>query len=187
MSNILYLDYLKSIDKENVMNLIKIIEGLCENTEYPMIFLYFSTDGGEVDACEILIDYFNTCNKNIILIPIGNISSAGFDIVIRSKIVKRIIYDCFACVHLSNDEIFTRDLKNNSSYSTMKEAKMYQLNANEYKFFRSLGIFTRKELLEIKHGNDIWIHTDRIVKAIENYGGKVLIEKTEYIDDVQNC
>jgi|GEM_PF-6369475 len=160
----------KAIEDEPVSNLIKEIDAVkLEGNEELKIF--FSSQGGTWHTALTLIEYLNTCGKNIVIYPVYTVNSCAIDVIVRSDNIKKVFIDqtLVCCIHLLNNKYNSIELLDKTSYEYFDNLVLEDFNNKQIEFLRLFNVFTDEELKEMKKGKDIYFGADTLEKLIDGY------------------
>lgn len=150
----IYFD--KEIDSGSVNDLI----GQIERADGNMVVLYFQTFGGTIAAASVFVDWVNTYRlKTLIIIGVGEINSAGFNILTDVTCQIKLLPGSSSIVHEASRDVDTASAKNGVGKFRNDLLKKY--NDNRMKKYRSLG-FTEYEINTMKAGQDVCLAEPRL-------------------------
>lgn len=154
----MYYYFNDEITTESVNSLVEILQGFDNNEK---INLWFSTNGGNTDAMEFLIHYFNSIAQNLEITITQTLCSSGTMILEDFK-GKINIYDLDFCLfHVADRE--TYNFRNNSSKNKkeiIKQDKLYNLNSAEK--IKKRGLLTDKQIKDFLNGKDVYVYQEQI-------------------------
>jgi len=148
------------ITGDTVKELIKQIEEVDIKNK---ILLYTTTPGGELVACDVLVDYLNKKIDNglkIELIGSGEISSSGFIVFCKTRCKKSFI-NVFSRVHLGTRQFDYRSSKDKDSVDKFLVAHLDNLNKELMAIYKETGL-TDEEIATIENGKDLYLSETRL-------------------------
>lgn len=161
------------INTDSVVGLILALE----SDEAQQIDLYFSSEnGGCLPDAEVLIDYLSTSIKDITLIGHWCLVSAALAVYLRAVCKKRLLPDTYGMVHIADIDVSTKSIKNKDPWQTHLVSDVEAHNKTWLK--ERSDFFTRKEMVYLKGGGDLYLPHDRLVKYVDRFG-LVLVEEPE--------
>lgn len=125
------------------------------------INLWFSTNGGDTNAMEFLICFFNSIAENLEITLTQTLCSSGTMILEDFK-GKINIYDLDYCLfHLADRE--TYNLRNNSSKDKKIIAKQDWLyNRKTAEKIKNKNLLTDKQLKDFLDGKDVYVYQEQM-------------------------
>jgi len=155
MRTILFDD---KIEIETIRKLIDDIESKDDNE----ITIYFTTSGGQSFVGDIIIDYFNTTKREITLIGLWMINSAGFLIFFKSTGLKeRRFINAHSVLHLMNRDTNIVESKDKDQYEYFLNKQLENDNKELIEFYRSVGV-SEKYINKINKFWDVYLDNNEL-------------------------
>jgi len=153
------------INDETIGKLITHISNLNINTP---LRIYFTTQGGYWHSGQIFINYINhlvDLGKKIDLIAVWEVSSTGFQILYEVKCKVQLLHT-YSVIHIGTMVLDYRKSLQNNSIEAFHNGVLDQTNQELIKFYKDIGI-SKKEINDIKNGNNVFLNTKRIKQLLE--------------------
>lgn len=150
----------------NYETLNQLVRGLNELRVGDNLHIYFTTEGGQVDVAESVIDIVNKNKDKIEIIFYGEVFSAGMYIFLKADCQKWVLPDTTGMYHYSWQEVTIKEGgKPSSAYDifAMKEMKRAKTRTVEYLKTTKL---TDKEVNSIKAGKDVYFSYERMLALL---------------------
>jgi len=132
------------------------------------LIIYLNTPGGEVDSMNAIIDFINHNTERIELIGNWELSSAGFDIYMKSKCNKKLLQNTIGMAHYSSASVLVNENGELSDpYNQVRFDQLRSEKAKSLAFFKKLGL-TANELKTIKAGQEQYFTYERMLELSSN-------------------
>lgn len=154
----------EAISKDTVDKLSITLSNLKQNEK---LFLYFSSEGGEVNSAEAIIHIINNNIDLIELVGYGDIMSSGFEIFFRSKCYRILLPNCLGMYHQGSIKIDVNEGSN--PYQTRDKADKEWMRSQmeqTLKLCNSLKM-NEKEITSIKRGKDVYFQYNRMLDFLK--------------------
>jgi hypothetical protein len=154
----------ENIGKESFDKIVSAYNTLKEGES---LEVYLCTGGGEIAELEAIVHFLST-NDRVSLVGYGELCSAGFDIFFRSTCTKKLLPGTMGMAHFTGvivnflDEKRPRKVDDKAYMEWTRKSKLDCIS-----LYTKLG-FTKKELEQIKKGNDVWFQYDRMLSFLKN-------------------
>lgn len=150
----------------NYEMLNQLVRSLNDLRQGDRLHIYFTTDGGQVDVAESIIDMVNKNKEYIGITFYGEVFSSGMYIFLKATCEKWILPDTTGMYHYSWQEVTIKEGgKPSSSYDIfcMKEMKKAKNRTIEYLKTTKL---TDKEINAIRAGKDVYFSYERMLALL---------------------
>ncbi len=154
----------ESISKETVDRVAKAINELKPAEK---LFIYFSSEGGEIPAAEAIIDMINQNIDLIELAGYGDLLSCGFDIFFKTKCHRILLPNSLGMCHQASIQIDINESARPGDTRSKADKEWMKLQREQtLKFCNSLKM-TDKEIADIKKGRDVYFHHKRMLELLK--------------------
>lgn len=146
----------------------KIISAYNSLKDEEKLEIYLNTEGGDMEAAEVIIDFVNQHRDRTILIANGTIFSAGFYIFFRSNCERRIVTGTTGMCHLIRVSIEYGE-HDKPYYKIDKVNKDWLLAQRQWtdRLCKKLGV-TKEEIKKIDKGKEVYFNYKRLNELLEN-------------------
>lgn len=149
----------EDITKETVDKITQAINELQPNDK---LFIYFSSEGGDVNSAEAIIHMINNNADIIEVVGYGELLSCGFDIFFKVICYKMLLPNTVGMCHQSNVKININESTKPYEERGVADKAWLKLQKDQtIKFCNSLGM-TDKEITAIKKGKDVYFQYKRM-------------------------
>lgn len=157
------------INNEVLDRLVRTYNELKENEK---LEVYFSSEGGDVEIGEAIIDLINEHADITSVVGYGTISSAAFDIFFRITCPKSILISTLGMAHSMRVELDKYDLSSKTDQQEFKAQKEWAKEHEKYRLdvYEKIGL-NKKELTDIKKGNDVYFQFNRMIELVKHNNG----------------
>lgn len=140
----------------------KISAGLNNLKPNEKLFIYFSSEGGEIYSAEAIIHIINNNIDIIELVGYGDLISCGFDIFFKTKCYRILLPNSLGMYHQASVRIDINESANASDRRGYADRQWLKLQKEQtIKFCESLKM-TDKEINQIKRGKDVYFQHNRM-------------------------
>lgn len=154
----------ESVTKETVDKIAKSINELKQGEK---LFIYFSSDGGDVSSAEAIIHIINNNMDLIEIVGYGELLSCAFDIFFKTKCYKILLPNCVGMCHQSSVTInINESTKPYEERGQADKTWMKLQKEQTIKFCNSLNM-TSKEISAIKRGKDVYFQYKRMQEFLK--------------------
>lgn len=129
-------------------------------TDEDICVVYFSCEGGSIEAAEILIDYINSNPEAYEFVATWQLHSAAFRVFSAINCKKRLFEGVWSVIHVTNREYRSRELMNKKSvdyFLRIEHDKLVDRELDGYK-----KILSNSEYDIVSNGGDLYVNTDRL-------------------------
>ena len=157
-----------SIDEDSIKGLLADIDKIDKEES---IVLYFTSGGGSVPEMEALVNYINRNPKRFDICCFWEMSSAAFDLLLKSRCKITLGKDCYARIHLYSNDLQYSNLGDPDSLDVFI---LKELTASNKVWIDQLAVagFSPEELASIKKGNYVVINSRRMAHVLRAIGGR---------------
>jgi len=145
------------ISVESVNALIELIQ------DKEKINLWFSTDGGCSDSMTYLISVLNSFGENITVTLIGQVHSAGTELLVSYK-GNLVISDGIDYMIFHKEDRKLHTLRNHGYDAKILAQICEENNKNFAKKLKEKGILTDKQIKQFNKGEDVYLYKHDILK-----------------------
>lgn len=154
----------EGIGKETVD---KIAKGINELKVGEKLFIYFSSEGGEIPSAEAIIDMINQNVDLVELVGYGDLLSCGFDIFFKVRCHRLLLPNSLGMCHQASIQIgINESARPGDTRSKIDKEWMKLQREQTLKFCNSLHM-TDKEIRDIKSGKDVYFHHKRMLELLK--------------------
>jgi ATP-dependent protease ClpP protease subunit len=127
---------------------------------------YFTSEGGDMDAMEAMIDFVNNHKDLVELVFYGEVFSAGMAFFLESSCPKRILPETRGMFHFCMQELtITEGGRPSAGYDAFSAKEMKKAKLRTMESIKGKGL-TDKEIREINKGKDVYFSYERMLELL---------------------
>lgn len=148
------------IDDETIDILLNKLDTALRSS--PIVYLYFSSEGGIWGASKVLIDYLDTYKNRIVLVAYSALFSAALLIYYLATCEKRKLTDVLGLAHYPDRPYSSRELMNKTTVSSVLKKWSDEVFIDRFrKLYKAMGL-SKAEIKLLDEGQDVVLNPDRM-------------------------